>query len=99
MKTCTGKGQIFSQQSASTSDLGGKIKQEIKEENEAEMNPLEFVKSELCEDYIDSTELYLQSGLEDTIKLEIKEEREETEDFQEPIFTEDVTKQLLENLL
>merc|ERR1719419_449573 len=97
-KTC--KGQSSSQQNitASTSeiqfvDCGETIKLEIKEESEAEdeMNPLEdplTVKSEHCEDIVESCEISLESEPEaesrdckETIKLEIKQEIQETEDL------------------
>jgi len=59
------------------------IKQEIKleQETEDEINPLYFVKSQLCQDIVENVE----SKLEETIKLEIKEEIQETEDLQDPL--------------
>ena len=84
-------------------DCGETIKLEIKEESETEdeMNPLEdplTVKSEHCEDIdVESGEISLESELEaesidckETIKLEIKQEIQETEDLQDPISTEDL---------
>merc|ERR1711922_82220 len=82
-------------------DCGETIKLEIKEENETEdeMNPLDdplTVKSEHCEDIdVESGENSLESELEDesvdckeTIKLEIKQEIQDTEDVQDPLSTE-----------
>ena len=62
------------------------------------MNPLEdpfIVKSEHCEDIdVESGEISLESEPEssdckETIKLEIKQEIQETEDVQDPLSTED----------
>ena len=80
-------------------DCGEKIKLEIKEETETEveMKTLEdvlTVKSEICEDIVESDEISLESELEaksidckETIKLEVKEEIQETEDLLDPIFS------------
>jgi len=68
---------------------GETIKKEIKEEIETteEMNPLDFVKSELNEDITESRKVNLESELEaestDDIKIEIKEEIQETQVLQE----------------
>ena len=55
------------------------------------------VKSERCENIVESGEISLESELQDesinckeTMKLEIKQEIQETEDFQDPISTEDL---------
>ena len=76
------------------------IKQEIKEETEDEMKSLEdqlTVKSERCENIVESGEISLESELQDesinckeTMKLEIKQEIQGTEDLQDPISTEDL---------
>ena len=76
-------------------NCGETIEQEIKEESETEdeINTLDFVKSEICEDIDESGEIYKKSELEgesidckETIKLEIKEEIPDTEDVQDPMF-------------
>ena len=69
------------------------------------MNPLEdplTVKSEHCEDIdVESGEISLESELEaessdckETIKLEIKQEIQETEDLQDPLSTEVIEQDL-----
>ena len=88
-------------------DCGETIKLEIKEENETEdeMNTLEdplTVKSEHCEDIdVESGEISLESELEaesidckETIKVEIKQEIQETEDLQDPLSTEVIEQDL-----
>ena len=81
-------------------DCGETIKQEIKEESDTadEINTLDdplTVNSEHCQDIVVSSEISLESELEaesidckETIKLEIKQEMQETEDLQDPISTE-----------
>ena len=81
-------------------DCGETIKQEIKEESDTadEINTLDdplTVNSEHCQDIVVSSEISLESELEaesidckETIKLEIKQEIQETEDLQDPISTE-----------
>ena len=85
-------------------DCGESIELEIKEESETEdeINPLEdtlIVKSEPCEDIdVESGEIRLESELEaesidfkETIKVEIKQEIQGTEDAQDPLSTKDLT--------
>jgi len=76
-------GNTSSLQNLEFVDCGETMKQEIKEEceTEHEVNPLHFVKSELCEAKIESCEVNLETELQDrlidskgTIKLEIKQE-------------------------
>jgi len=62
------------------------IKEEISEEDN-DVNPLDFVRSELCEDTDETGEISLDSQIEaesfdgkETIKIDIKEELQETED-------------------
>ena len=82
-------------------DCGESIELEIKEESETEdeINPLEdtlIVKSEPCEDIdVESGEISLESELEgetidckETIRLEIKQEIQETEELKYPLFTD-----------
>ena len=105
--SCHGNTSLLNQDIASSSqiqfvDCGETIKQEIKEETETEveMKTLEdvlTVKSEICEDIVESDEISLESEYEaksidckETIKLEIKQEIQETEDLQDPISTEDL---------
>ena len=108
-------GQSSSQQNitASTSeiefvDCGEMIKQEIKEETEDEMKSLEdqlTVKSERCENIVESGEISLELELEaesidckEIIKLEIKQEMQETEDLQDPLSTEVIKRDLQESV-
>merc|ERR1712200_185475 len=81
-------------------DCSETIKQEVKEERESEdeINPLDYVQSEFCEDIDENGEISLESELQvesidckETIKLEIKHEiQETTEDLEDPLFNEDL---------
>ena len=83
-------------------DCGETIKQEIKEESDTadEINTLDdplTVNSEHCQDIVVSSEISLESELEaesidckETIKLEVKQEIQETEDLQDDISNEDI---------
>ena len=58
------------------------------------MNPIDFVKSEICEDFIESGVVSLKSELEvesidckGTFKLEFKQEIQETDDLTNAIST------------
>ena len=63
------------------------------------------MKSEHCEDIVESGEISLESELEaesidckETIKLEIKQEIQETEDLQDPLSTEVIKSDLQESV-
>ena len=61
------------------------VKQEIKEESETEMIPSEFLKTEIYEQIFESS---LESENDDLLKIEIKEEIQDTEDYSEKIKNE-----------
>jgi len=99
---CKGKSQ--QNETVSTSeiqfvDYGETIKEEIKEESESEdeINPSDYLKSEFCEDInFENCEIITKSeheaesiDCEETIKGEIKQEIQETEDMHDPLSTED----------
>ena len=72
-------------------------KQHIKEEGESEdeINPLDFMSSEFCEDFVESGGTSVESepqaesnDCKETIKLEIKQEIRETKDLQDNLCTE-----------
>ena len=102
-KRCTVQSSLQQNVNPSTSevqfvDCNETIKQEIKQEieDEDEMNPLDFMSTEFCDDIAESGEISLKSEIEaesieskETIKLEIKQEIQETEDLQDPLSTED----------
>ena len=75
-------------------DCGETIKTEIKEESDTadEINNLDDPLTVNCQDIVVSSEISLESEVEaesidckETIKLEIKQEIQETEDLQDPI--------------
>jgi len=97
-KTCTGQSSSQTSVTSLNSEIqfvdcdGKMIKQEIKQEDE--LNPLDYVSSEFCENIADSCENSLKSELEaesidckETIKLEIKKEMQESEDVRDSMST------------
>merc|ERR1719186_430861 len=101
---CKGKSQQNETVSTSEIqfvDCKETIKEEIKEESDTadEINTVDdalTVNSEHCQDIVVSSEISLESEVEaesidckKTIKLEIKQEIQETEDLQDPISTEE----------
>ena len=110
-KKCVGQSSSQHKITALTSniefvDCGETIKLEVKEESESEdeINLLEdplIVKSEHCEEVVESGEISLESELEaepsdckETIKFEMKQEIQETEDLQDPLSTEVIEQDL-----
>ena len=81
-----------------------KTRKKEQNETEDEMKTLEdplTLKSEHCEDIVESGEISLESELEaessdckETIKVEIKQETQETEDLQDPLSTEVIEQDL-----
>ena len=109
-KKCNGQWSSQQNETTSTSeiefvDCGVTIKQGIKDESDIgdEVNTLYdplIVNSEHCQDIV-SSEISLESELEaesivckETIKLEIKQELQETEDLQDPISAEVIEEDL-----